>query len=41
VLYVNPGSAGMRRFELPVTVARLDLSVKPWKVEFIELAGRK
>lgn len=26
VLYVNPGSAGPRRFKLPVTVARLQLS---------------
>lgn len=35
VLYVNPGSAGRRRFRLPVTVARLDLGRKPWNVEFI------
>ena len=26
VLYLNPGSAGPRRFDLPVTVARLELS---------------
>src|ERR1700693_977675 len=32
VLYINPGSAGPRRFHLPVTVARLDLSQTPWKV---------
>ena len=37
VLYVNPGSAGPRRFRLPVTVARLDLRQSPWKVEFIDL----
>jgi putative phosphoesterase len=37
VLYINPGSAGPRRFTLPITVARLDLAVKPWKVEFIDL----
>jgi putative phosphoesterase len=37
VLYVNPGSAGRRRFRLPVTVARLDLGRKPWDVEFIAL----
>jgi uncharacterized protein len=37
VLYLNPGSAGPRRFRLPVTVARLDLRESPWKVEFIEL----
>jgi putative phosphoesterase len=41
VLYINPGSAGPRRFYLPVTVARLDLEVRPWKVEFIDLEGRK
>jgi hypothetical protein len=39
VLYVNPGSAGPRRFQLPVTVARLNLSQKPWNVEFIELSS--
>jgi predicted phosphodiesterase len=37
VLYVNPGSAGPRRFNLPVTVARVDLTRKPWRVEFIDL----
>src|ERR1700722_14080002 len=25
VIYLNPGSAGPRRFQLPITVARLDL----------------
>jgi uncharacterized protein len=40
VLYVNPGSAGPRRFNLPVTVARLDLRQSPWGVEFIDLGGR-
>jgi putative phosphoesterase len=39
VLYVNPGSAGPRRFQLPVTVARLDLSQKTWSVAFIELSS--
>jgi putative phosphoesterase len=37
VLYVNPGSAGPRRFRLPITVARLDLGIRPWSAEFIEL----
>lgn len=37
VLYVNPGSAGPRRFQLPVTVARLNLAQEPWGVDFIEL----
>jgi putative phosphoesterase len=40
VLYVNPGSAGPRRFQLPVTVARLDLGVRPWEVEFIDLGDQ-
>jgi putative phosphoesterase len=39
VLYLNPGSAGPRRFRLPVTVARVDLRQSPWKVEFIDLRG--
>jgi putative phosphoesterase len=37
VLYINPGSAGPRRFRLPVTVARLNLSQQPWTVDFIDL----
>jgi putative phosphoesterase len=37
VLYVNPGSAGPRRFQLPVTVARLDLGKLPWKIDFVNL----
>ena len=37
VVYINPGSAGPRRFRLPITVARLDLGVTPWSVEFVDL----
>lgn len=37
VIFLNPGSAGPRRFDLPVTVARLNVSQKPWAVEFIDL----
>src|ERR1022692_4573373 len=37
VLFVNPGSAGRRRFKLPVTVARLHWGRKPWRVGFIAL----
>ena len=37
VLYINPGSAGPRRFQLPVTVARLNLERTPYEVEFVEL----
>src|ERR1700730_13935936 len=35
ILYINPGSAGPRRFNLPSTAARLDLDRKPWEPEFI------
>jgi putative phosphoesterase len=38
ILYVNPGSAGPRRFNLPITVARLDLDRQPWEAEFIEVS---
>jgi uncharacterized protein len=41
VLYVNPGSSGPRRFDLPVTIARLDLRHKPWKPEFVDLSIRR
>lgn len=37
VLYINPGSAGPRRFKLPVTVARLVIGERPWAVEVITL----
>jgi uncharacterized protein len=37
VLYINPGSAGPRRFTLPVTVARLDLQTRPWHAEIITI----
>jgi putative phosphoesterase len=38
VMYLNPGSAGPRRFQLPITVARLYLRTLPWRVEFIDLS---
>lgn len=42
VVYINPGSAGPRRFDLPITVARLDLGTTPWTVEFLDLEkGRR
>jgi len=37
VLYLNPGSAGPRRFHLPVTLALVDLCKRPWKAEIVEL----
>jgi putative phosphoesterase len=38
VLFINPGSAGPRRFSLPITVARLDLERRPWQAEFIDIS---
>jgi uncharacterized protein len=37
VLYLNPGSAGPRRFTLPTTLMLLDLGTKPWKVQVVDL----
>ena len=38
VLYLNPGSAGPRRFRLPVTVARLRVTGSGLEHEIVELA---
>jgi uncharacterized protein len=38
VLYLNPGSAGPRRFRLPVTVARLRITESGLAHEIVELA---
>jgi putative phosphoesterase len=38
ITYLNPGSAGPRRFQLPITVLRLDLRVSPWQIDFIDLS---
>jgi len=40
VQYVNPGSAGPRRFHLPITVARLQLEPTAYEVEFVDLDVR-
>jgi hypothetical protein len=37
VLYLNPGSAGPRRFKLPVSVARLRIAERGLEHEIIEL----
>src|SRR5271165_1514278 len=37
VLYLNPGSAGPRRFQLPVTLALVDVDANPWSVEIVPL----
>jgi len=38
VLYLNPGSAGPRRFHLPVSVARLHIEGKALRAELVQLA---
>jgi uncharacterized protein len=38
VLYLNPGSAGPRRFALPVTLARLSVDAGRIEIQSIELA---
>jgi uncharacterized protein len=37
VLFINPGSAGPRRFQLPVSLALVNVDRKPFHVEFVEL----
>ena len=37
VLYLNPGSAGPRRFRLPVTVAIVDVAQKPLRAKIVPL----
>jgi uncharacterized protein len=39
VLYLNPGSAGPRRFQLPLTLALLEITKKPWKAEIVPLVA--
>jgi uncharacterized protein len=41
VLYFNPGSAGPRRCRLPITVARLDFGMRPWRAEIVDLEAEK
>ena len=38
VLYLNPGSAGPRRFKLPVAVARLQIEGARIRVKIVELS---
>jgi len=39
VLYVNPGSAGPRRFKLPISVAELVIDEGEVRARLVELAG--
>ena len=40
VLFLNPGSAGPRRFKLPVTLATVDLTGEPITPEVHEIVSR-
>lgn len=40
VLHVNPGSAGPRRFRLPITVAELNIDGRAVEARIVELSGR-
>jgi uncharacterized protein len=37
ILYLNPGSAGPRRFRLPVSLVRADFGINPPAINFIDL----
>ena len=37
VLYLNPGSAGPRRFDLPISLGRLELNKSEARAELVEL----
>ena len=39
VLYLNPGSAGRRRFNLPITLATLEVTPEGMRPEIHELGG--
>ncbi|MCK1619166.1 metallophosphoesterase family protein [Bradyrhizobium sp. 159] len=39
VLYLNPGSAGPRRFKLPITLATLDVTSQGMRPEIHDLGG--
>ena len=39
VLFVNPGSAGPRRFSLPITVGRIEIIQGAWHASILPLSG--
>lgn len=41
IMYLNPGSAGPRRFHLPIMLARLHAGVSPPTIQFIDLEAVK
>ena len=41
VWYINPGSAGPQRFQLPITLACLNLAKRPWDLRFVDLLNSR
>jgi hypothetical protein len=39
ILYLNPGSAGRRRFKLPITLATLEVTCEGMRPEIHDLGG--
>jgi putative phosphoesterase len=39
ILYLNPGSAGRRRFNLPITLATLEVTPEGMRAEIHDLGG--
>jgi putative phosphoesterase len=37
ILYINPGSAGPRRFSLPISLAMLEIRGRKWKASLVML----
>jgi putative phosphoesterase len=37
VMFVNPGSAGPRRFRLPISIALLNTAAEPMEARFVEI----
>jgi predicted phosphodiesterase len=37
ILFLNPGSAGPRRFKLPITIARVKMSAQRLRADIVEL----
>jgi uncharacterized protein len=37
VMYINPGSAGPRRFRLPISIALLNTATEPMEGKFVEI----
>jgi hypothetical protein len=41
VLYVNPGSAGPRRFKLPIAIGEISVAGKSVTPRIVELGGKR